>query len=368
MSKYGEHFIKEIEIKNYKLFKDFKAKGFGRVNLIGGKNNVGKTAFMEACYLSQSENTESLFSKLLEIETHRDLVNSLLSKNERNEDIRNLIKKYIGIEIFIKGKDYYEVIREINPSGNILSENYKEWENGLIKIEINQDINVYTRFTKINFYQSTSSEFNEISYPNKYSLSELIGLLDIEFESTKYKFSLNFITPYSNSNNELESIVGDCKLKEKYDVLNSDLSDIFKIKKIDIIKNKPLVNINNEWMELSEFGQGLKSFINIVGSILLLENNIIFIDEIENGIHYTNFDKLWEIILTISKEQNVQVFATTHSKECIDSFARVAKKFEDEEIAFIELGRNKEDKVRAIVMDSQRFFRELEANNEVRGW
>jgi len=44
----SEHFIKEIEIKNFKCFEDFKAEGFGRVNLIGGKNNVGKTAFMEA--------------------------------------------------------------------------------------------------------------------------------------------------------------------------------------------------------------------------------------------------------------------------------------------------------------------------------
>ena len=44
--------IKNIEIKNFKCFEDFKAEGFGRVNLIGGKNNVGKTAFMEACYLA----------------------------------------------------------------------------------------------------------------------------------------------------------------------------------------------------------------------------------------------------------------------------------------------------------------------------
>ncbi len=52
-----EHFIKNIEIKNFKLFKDFKAKGFGRVNLIGGKNNVGKSAFMEACFIIDNFNS-----------------------------------------------------------------------------------------------------------------------------------------------------------------------------------------------------------------------------------------------------------------------------------------------------------------------
>jgi len=41
----SKHFIREIEIKNYKLFKDFKAEGFGRVNLIGGKNNHWENNF-----------------------------------------------------------------------------------------------------------------------------------------------------------------------------------------------------------------------------------------------------------------------------------------------------------------------------------
>ena len=57
-----EHFIKRIEIKNFKCFEDFKAEGFGRVNLIGGKNNVGKTAFMEACYINLNSTNIDTFS------------------------------------------------------------------------------------------------------------------------------------------------------------------------------------------------------------------------------------------------------------------------------------------------------------------
>ncbi|MCB4782010.1 MAG: ATP-binding protein, partial [Sulfurovum sp.] len=98
------------------------------------------------------------------------------------------------------------------------------------------------------------------------------------------------------------------------------------------------------------------------------QGKYILIDEIENGIHYTNLDKLWEIILTISEKQNVQVFATTHSKECIESYARVAKRLEDEEIRFIELGRNKKDELDSVVMDSEMFQRFIALGNEVRGW
>ena len=129
-----------------------------------------------------------------------------------------------------------------------------------------------------------------------------------------------------------------------------------------------MLKVGSEYRELSYFGQGIKTFINIISSMLLLKDDILFIDEIENGIHYTNLDKLWEIILSISKEQNVQVFATTHSQECIESYARIAKKQKDEEITFLDMGRKKDGSIAMITMDSKQFQDEMEMENEVRGW
>jgi len=45
------HFIKNIAIENFKCFQNLQIEGMGRVNLVGGKNNVGKTAFLEAVEL-----------------------------------------------------------------------------------------------------------------------------------------------------------------------------------------------------------------------------------------------------------------------------------------------------------------------------
>ena len=47
----SSHFIKNIAIENFKCFKNLQIEGMERVNLIGGKNNVGKTAFLEAVEL-----------------------------------------------------------------------------------------------------------------------------------------------------------------------------------------------------------------------------------------------------------------------------------------------------------------------------
>ena len=40
--------IENLEIRNFKCFKQLNIANIGQVNLIGGKNNVGKTAFLEA--------------------------------------------------------------------------------------------------------------------------------------------------------------------------------------------------------------------------------------------------------------------------------------------------------------------------------
>jgi len=368
----NDHFIKNIEIKNFKCFENFTAEGFGRVNLIGGKNNIGKTAFMEACFLSQSNDTRNLFERLLEIKTHRDVVNNLLSSSRREEDLQKLIKDNIAISIYIKGKGGHEVEEFRDSTGSIIDEPYATWENGLVKIEFDKILNIYTKYTKIN-EEPPSFDFDTgepvySSSPDRYTISELVGLLDMAFDSTKARFSLNFISPYSNSDQELENIIGQSKLDNKYDELNKYLLDTFGVAPIDIIKNKPMLKEGNAYKELSYYGQGIKTFINIISSILLLKDDQIFIDEIENGIHYTHLDTLWELILAISKEQNVQVFATTHSKECIESFNRVQLKLEDKQTYYFEMAKNiKTDKIFISKIDSEQLWYGLSHDERIRG-
>ncbi len=70
--KMNENLITEIEINNFKCFENFKANGFKRVNLIVGKNNVGKTALMEACWIYElHSNSRSL------IEAYVNRVNTI---------------------------------------------------------------------------------------------------------------------------------------------------------------------------------------------------------------------------------------------------------------------------------------------------
>ena len=101
----NKHFIKNIEIKNFKCFKDFKAEGFGQVNLIGGKNNVGKTAFMEALYLYTSEDITEIYERLLVLKTYRNMQEMLLSNNLSEDNLRALILENSNINIGVEKKN-----------------------------------------------------------------------------------------------------------------------------------------------------------------------------------------------------------------------------------------------------------------------
>ena len=312
----SKHFIKNIEIKNFKCFTDFKAEGFGRVNLIGGKNNVGKTAFMEACYISSSNSINNVLFSISSITRSRNILNLLNDKL----NIIEILEQYKSFQV--------TSINNIDYSFN------NNNTNKTLDITINKD--------KFQIDSTTT----------------------IHFQKNK---NIVFLDSYGFNNYILKQVYDSVQLQNKDDLLNKYINDFDKtITKFKIINDKPYLEQNNEYYLLARFGDGLKQYISIICALYASNNKYLFLDEIENGIHYTNLDKLWEIILTISKEQNIQIFATTHSKECIESYARVAKRLGDDEIKFIHMLKNKDDTLEAIILDNKTLNTRLEFDMENR--
>jgi AAA15 family ATPase/GTPase len=187
--------------------------------------------------------------------------------------------------------------------------------------------------------------------------------------------------PFLNINNQIKLIrtigLPDDVIVERYSALQIIEKESFlvqELKKFDddiihfkIINNSPQLNTKSSgYVPLSQFGEGIKHFINIVISIYASKNGYLFIDEIENGVHYTQLDRLWEIILMLSEELNCQVFATTHSKDCIEAYYKAAKKLAAKEIAYVILTRLKSGKIHAGIYDYELLENGIEQEHEVR--
>jgi AAA15 family ATPase/GTPase len=317
----NEHFLTEIEIKQFKCFTDFKVSGFKRVNLIGGKNNIGKTAFMEACYINvHSVDVNTMITAICVIKYARENLN-FINTDVDEQKLLDATKNYAA---------------ESNVSNTIFSILEKDATK-------NYQLNINNKSKIINAKE-----------------------LNITFE---YIHSIHFIDNFGWPDNQLIEAYQAVQKQDKENELNVFIRDFDdSIENFKVIGDKPQCKVNGEYRDIVEFGDGLRHYISIICALYAGENGYLFIDEIDNGIHYTQLDRLWELILTLSKKTNCQVFAITHSKEMLESFARVSQKLEERDISYTILVKNKQQEIKTIAMDYGMLLDSVAQGHEVRGW
>ena len=52
---------------------------------------------------------------------------------------------------------------------------------------------------------------------------------------------------------------------------------------------------------------------------------MLLVDEIDTGLHYTVLTKMWQLVYETAKRLDVQVFATTHSRDCYEALGEVTE-------------------------------------------
>lgn len=333
----SEHFVEYINIERYKCFKGFSGEGFERVNLISGKNNVGKTALMEAIFVNVGqENAKEVLGRLDHINYLRTAMDSDESRtNNKKRSIE--LKKHAGSFRCKTSRgsvsfdyDDSEIIRSYKLTINNDSLDLSEEDMDAKRILENNPLSQIPTC-----YISSKGDSQENI------INSFIAIQKKDRESEVYEY----IKQFDDSVENVKIIGGDsiqCKVTD--------------------------VNGESSYRSIKEFGDGLGHYLSIIADLFAAEGGYVFIDELDNGIHYSSLDKLWEIILMLSKELHVQVFATTHSKECIESYCRVVEKLEDKGISFTTLVRNKEKEVKAIVKGFDVFTNSIHSDREVRGW
>jgi AAA15 family ATPase/GTPase len=337
----NEHFIKYIQIDNFKCFDSLKVESLKRVNLLGGDNNVGKSAFLEALELvSKTQNSSSLLIAIRDIINRRQAYNIKYSEFDiitYEQDDFKFETNNISIALKIQLNDKISLFDDIESDKS----DREIYENSIIEIKINND------YDKIPY-----SRFND-------RITRQIPSLSIR--NTRLNENISFITSAVMDERELSNIYGSIVDMGMMEVVNNFLKEFdYRIESLVIRPTKRdsvfKIKLKNKDMPvlLSSMGGGLNRYIAIVCAIWKSKNGQLFIDEVENGIHYTKYEKLWEIIFKTSKEANCQVFITTHSKECIEAFTKTAEKYDNEDIKYVNFSRrvDNSDKIVVTVLDS----------------
>jgi len=272
------HFIKNLAIENFKCFQNLQIEGMERVNLVGGKNNVGKTAFLEAVELLVSSN-----------ETYNLAVNiyNLITRRQINhiQDSTDIILDFIKedetkIKISTENK-IGEIYLNIQQDGFGFDPEFdEEMENIIPTTSLSLAING-----------------NEKSFPVERLLRRRIPLLK---ERNLKSDNVNFIGSAKTEEREIAVLYGSLVDLDREDFLNDSLrifdDNIISIKQ-RATKNNVILKLKLKERQtpvlLSSLGEGLNRYIAVLCAIWASKDGFLLIDEVENGIHYTNYKKLY---------------------------------------------------------------------------
>ncbi len=344
-----------FQVQNFRGFKDLRLDDLARVNLIAGKNNTGKSALLEAIFTYTGEYDASRLLRATEMNLD-DLDGSEWEPLFHNLDTNSPIRmcggvavappspeERDGLEISIVDidalPDNSRLIRFTAGEGPDVSSKFLEFKPG-------DGVAVHLAWSR-RFYRNVRKpdlRFKTVFIPS----SEMVP----RSQDTK-RFSKLLVERRSGN---LLPVLREFEPRITGLALIGEPASIYGyLKGLE----KPL--------PISTMGEGMRRITSLMLAIGSTEDGVVFIDEIENGLHYSIQTKVWQAIAEAAHEFNVQIFATTHSHEMI---LAAHEAFGEEnlcDLRFFRLSRNREDKeIRAVAYEPETLDAAIEVGFEVR--
>ena len=338
--------LRDLTVQNYRCFEDFHIDSLAKVNLFVGNNSSGKTSLLEAIYLLVNFDRGKAFFEIVENQLdylhfknyYYDL-DTLFFQHQRNELIYiNSQELETGILITLKNRSNLFCIE-----ANQIPENNNYWQwNSIAKYKEFKLPIINTKYLEIDIKPGATS-YNSLLINERFGqpANLFIATGKINFNKISYMWDNINLTEKEN------------KIIEALQIIDSHISGIGFLTNINTEPIRIKKDNYSYPMPLSSMGDGIYRIFNIAMSLVTAENGILLVDEIATGLHYEAQTDMWHLILKMAQELNVQVFATTHSWDCIAAFQEALKQLEDRSIGKLFRLDSKYGKHRAVEYDAE---------------
>lgn len=303
--------ITSLKLNNFKSLESFELTDIKPIVLLSGGNNSGKTTILESLFLFFDHRSPDSFVKLSNFRgVSKPVTNVLWESLFFNMNVNNPISISV-IDDEVETSLSYSVDKNYVPSDASLHPDV---------------LNKFVSAAKTSYslkYSLAQDDYEEIGH---FTLSGagILGNYSVKDGQTLKEmnhalFINNMIVTNDVSINDW---FGQIELSGDKDRI-IDILKIIEPKIVDVssisIGGQPTLyaNISGKMLPLKLCGDGINRLLYIVSSIMENPSSVIFIDELETGFHYSLYSKIWEIIARVAKENNCQIFVSTHSIECI---------------------------------------------------
>lgn len=304
--------LKSLRIRNFRNLVDLKIDRLGRVNLLTGRNNSGKTTLLEAVYLMLGF---GLPTAAPQINAFRGLLDSQPGKSPV------VVQDIVWKPMFYRLDTSREIVLSAEHSSHGSLELTVSLEQpDTLELEASQsNLSLGTAVKDLAFrFQRDGQEpvksslhvtpdkmqFDRLDDPPVPTVflatrsggvpidAERFGMLQVRKQTDTVVDALKIVEPRlqnleATSASGMPMIWGDIGL--------------------------------SELVPLPVMGEGMTRVARLMLAISVAPDGVVLIDEIENGLHHSILPKVWEAIMTAAKSFNTQVIATTHSYECLEA-------------------------------------------------
>lgn len=299
--------LTRIHLKNFRAFRDVEIGPFNRVNLIAGLNNTGKTALLEAIFLAltdprnpESFRPESLITRFRTFSQTADVNENfwlwLLKDKQRGEDASITVQA-----------------DQLPEEGLILSVNPNNAKRGILGVQHIANLGSVMVFKR----------------PERAMWIPKIAVFSSHPSDPKQD-AIDY--------NRVIAKRGRKKVEQLLQRIDPRLQAIESLQ----TGNAPLLYADvglPEMIPVTNLGAGFCRLLDIYAEIIAGEAKVLLIDEVENGLHHSVLPIVWKGLIAAANELDVQIFATTHSAECIFAADKAARESEPYELGLIRLDR-----------------------------
>jgi predicted ATPase len=365
---------KSFKIENFRCFDDFTIEPLQRINLIAGQNNVGKTALLEALWLhhgyhnprlgtllaafrglGQFKRDEFMWDLFSEFDPDKTIVLSSQDWDSQSRSLRITIREHPTSRISIRNGGEEEGIESglfssMMAGQMMVGQASNEPAESAVLLE-------YTGPSGETFQAHAYVEADNIRFESPVGIKEPGGIFLAARDRSQPKVLAERL-------GDLEVNKKETRIIQILQIIEPGLESLT----VRHIGNVPIIYGDvgkKRLIPLALMGDGMGRLLGIALSIPQAQDGILLVDEVENGLHHTVMSKVWRAIADLAREYNVQIFATTHSEECIRAAHRAFNASERYDFALHRLERV-EQAIRAITFDRETLDAAIEMDAEVR--
>jgi predicted ATPase len=386
--------LTSLEIKNFRMLENFQVDKLGRINLIVGKNNSGKSTVLEALRIYAGNAQRGL---LEEIAAGHDETYGMQESEQGFSD-----DGLLPFQDFFTGRKFPDrnnpiVIGPTNPGDDALriSHVYLQETEETVTDESGE---TRTRIRRRPIPKPSRPELMDpaVSQALRVTKSGQVFFVSLDTPGPS-RFRSRMVPGFLGSKpcsviptqfisiDELADEWDRIVFTEQEDVVRQALRIIaddfesltfiryegpsFPRRELRRTAKVKLAGLPRP-VPLNSLGDGMLRVLQLILKAFPAKGGVLLIDEFENGLHYSVQEKVWALLFDLAQRLDIQVFATTHSWDCVESFAKVAELKNDIEGILFRVGKSArtsdKDRVIATVFDRDALRSITQADVEVR--